>query len=70
MTQEEIETLNRQIHGKEKIQSESEHTNIGLYNINQRLKIYYGIEWGLQISSKKDYWTKIQIKFPLREEEG
>jgi len=40
------------------------HTHIGLINANRRLRIYYGDEYGLSISSSKDNGTCVRIIFP------
>lgn len=37
---------------------------IGLRIVNQRIKLYYGDDYGLQISSKKGEYTKVILKLP------
>lgn len=41
--------------------------SIGLYNINQRLKLSYGQEYGIKISSQTGEGTTVQIVIPLKE---
>lgn len=36
--------------------------SIGLYNVNQRLKIYYGEKYGLKISSQENIGTAVTIR--------
>lgn len=42
---------------------ESKH--IGLTNVNQRLKLYFGDEYGLEIASKENIETQVTIKLPF-----
>ncbi|NLC65864.1 MAG: histidine kinase [Clostridium sp.] len=41
-------------------------SHIGLYNVDQRLKLYYGKDYGLEIESKKDHYTKVTINVPYK----
>lgn len=53
-------------------QPESEH-GVGLYNINNRVHLYYGTEYGLNIKSQPDKGTVVTLTIPLinlREEES
>ncbi|WP_164473094.1 sensor histidine kinase [Clostridium sp. E02] len=38
---------------------------IGLYNINNRIKLFYGQEYGLVIQSKQNFGTLVTIKIPV-----
>lgn len=38
---------------------------IGLYNINNRIKLFYGFEYGLFIQSKENFGTLVTLKIPL-----
>lgn len=40
-------------------------THLGLKNINNRIKLYYGSAYGLSIESKKGEYTKISIRIPV-----
>lgn len=41
----------------------------GLDNVNLRLKLLYGNEYGLTVESEKNLWTKFTITIPFTEEE-
>ncbi len=60
MSQEKIEAVLQD--GKR------ENTGIGIKNVNDRLKIYFGKEYGLQISSKPDEGTCVTIRMPKQRE--
>ncbi len=60
MTQDEIEHMKENIYHHPKESSKS----IGLYNINQRIKLCYGDRYGLTIKSKKDWGTLIIMVIP------
>jgi two-component system sensor histidine kinase YesM len=36
----------------------------GIYNVNERLKLYYGDAYGLTLESKEKEWTKVTIVIP------
>lgn len=40
-------------------------SSIGVYNVNQRLKLIYGVEYGLSYKSEYGKYTDVQIKLPL-----
>lgn len=44
----------------------SDKSSFGLYNIHQRLKLFYGDEFGLQIRSKLDVGTVIEFEIPQK----
>lgn len=43
----------------------SREDGIGLYNINNRMKLFYGSEYGLTIKSKMNFGTLVTLKIPL-----
>ena len=54
---------------KEKIKNkENDSQMVGILNVNQRIKIKYGSEYGLEIDSQEGIGTKITIKLPYIEE--
>lgn len=63
MTQEEIDGINQSIY---KLQRESA-KRIGLYNIYQRIQLYYGKDFGFQIKSKKHWGTLVTLILPAQE---
>ena len=42
-------------------------TGIGIYNVNRRIKLTFGDEYGLEIESTKGRGTKVMIRLPKRE---
>jgi two-component system, sensor histidine kinase YesM len=45
---------------------EDGHNNIGLRNINQRLKLIYGAEFGIDIESIQGQWTRVSLVIPTQ----
>lgn len=39
--------------------------NIGLYNINQRIKLFYGTQYGIQVESELERGTKVLMLLPV-----
>ncbi len=62
MTPEEVEQMKQNIYHHPKESSRS----IGLYNINQRIKLCYGDSYGLTIKSKKNWGTLIIMEIPAQ----
>lgn len=60
MTPEELNRLRENINGD--VIKESAH--IGLSNVNQRIRLYYGNEYGLIIDSREGIGTRVTIRFP------
>ena len=48
----------------------SDHTGIGIKNVNDRLKIYFGEGYGITIDSEPDVGTTVTIRMPQVREEG
>jgi len=44
-------------------------SKVGLNNINERIKLYYGKEYGLSIETKLGTGTKVIVKIPARQED-
>lgn len=44
----------------------SDQTHIGIHNVNQRIRLLYGEEYGIQVESQKGVGTKVRIRFPYR----
>ena len=42
-------------------------TGIGLYNVDQRLKFYFGNTYGLNVMSTKNVGTVVEVMLPLNE---
>ncbi|MDD6065376.1 MAG: sensor histidine kinase [Firmicutes bacterium] len=60
MTEEKVKKL---LVGE--IQSSGGHSGIGVSNVNQRLKLYFGEEYGLSIQSEPDAGTRITAHLPI-----
>ena len=43
-------------------------TGIGIRNVNDRLKIYFGKQYGLRITSEPDVGTCVEIRMPRIQE--
>lgn len=42
--------------------------HIGMHNVLQRIRLYYGIQYGLTIDSKENTYTSVTITLPLEED--
>ncbi|WP_322020571.1 sensor histidine kinase [Clostridium butyricum] len=58
--EEKILTLNKALHTKQNTSK-----SIGMRNVNQRIKIYYGKEYGVYIESVLKVGTRVIITLPL-----
>lgn len=65
MEEEELKALRENIEKKDISRSKS----IGLYNINQRLKLSYGQSCGIKINSTPGQGTTIQLIIPINKDE-
>ena len=45
-------------------------TGIGMKNVNDRLQIYFGRQYGLRVSSELDIGTRVEIRMPKIREAG
>ncbi len=63
MDAENLENLQRAIQTKDMGRTQS----IGLYNINQRLKLLYGEEYALRIDSKTGRGTRVRLRIPAKQ---
>lgn len=62
MTEEQLTELLRRMRAE---QSDDSHKSIGLYNIDQRIRLYYGESFGLDITSTRHIGTQVRIHLPL-----
>lgn len=51
-------------------QDSQDRTGIGIKNVNDRLQIYFGRQYGLRITSELDVGTRVEIRMPKIREEG
>lgn len=49
----------------EKVRQPDGHTHIGLINVDRRLKLYYGLEFGISIKSSPGQGTSVKISLPI-----
>lgn len=67
MSEEKMRTLNDQFQAPlnyDEVSTDTPERSIGLYNINSRLRLYYGESYFITIESKDHKYTKVQIKLP------
>jgi two-component system sensor histidine kinase YesM len=61
MTEDELFVINNNIQGLKR----KSNTSIGLYNINQRIKLFYGEAYGVEIQSCQAEGTLVTLTIPL-----
>ena len=67
MSEEELAQLYKKIAGE--IETESGSGNgIGLKNVQDRIRMSFGEEYGIEIASQKGCYTKVTIRIPFRKE--
>ena len=66
---ETLEVLENDINEKE-LQDKKENPHFGLWNSNQRLKLYFGEEYGIQMESEKGKYTSVTVRIPEKKYEG
>lgn len=64
MTEEEQENLRRKIDGELETSGGSGN-GIGLKNVQDRIHIAFGPEYGISVTSKKDLFTQVSIRIPF-----
>ena len=71
MAPETLEQLQKLLEEKPRFGELSQHANesIGLKNINARIRLYYGVDYGLSVKSEQGCGTIVQIKIPELAEE-
>lgn len=64
MEQEVLEEINENMKHN---QTEKEVTHIGINNVNSRIKLYYGVDYGIHMSGVLGEGTTTTIKIPFKE---
>lgn len=64
MTEEQMDKLRKKISGEIE-NSGSSGNGIGLKNVQDRIKVSFGDDYGISIASKVDCFTKVIVKIPL-----
>lgn len=59
MTEDIVESLLEKVHASKK------GSGVGLRNVNERIKLYFGPTYGLEINSEPDEGTSIKIHIPI-----
>lgn len=54
---------------RDKKESQKHFTGIGIHNVDDRIKLIYGEEYGIRVESKLNQGTKITIRLPIQEGE-
>ena len=68
MDKDTLEKLNQRMH--DKIRENRETRGYGIWNVNQRIKMFYGEQYGITIESVFRYGTKISITIPAKVKKG
>ena len=68
MSEEEVSKLYKKISGEIETSGGSGN-GIGLKNVQDRIKMSFGQNYGIEISSKLGCYTKIMVRIPLRKKE-
>ncbi len=66
MTEEVLEEVNSKLF----TDSYSHQRSIGLKNVDTRMKLYFGREYGVEITSQKSQYTKVIIRMPYQKGSG
>lgn len=63
MNEEELRELRKRIYANERVTEEGGH-GIGLKNVQDRIQMYFGEEYGIEVYSKEKCFTKVLIQMP------
>lgn len=68
MTVEELELINLKLSNVNKVYeiNKKNKKSIGLENVNKRIKLFYGNNYGLKIESKQGEYTSVIITIPIK----
>lgn len=65
ITPTKLEELSRSLEGEQvEVISTTGHSSIGIKNVDQRIKAYYGKEYGVQVESDINVGTTVTVKIP------
>jgi two-component system sensor histidine kinase YesM len=67
MTEEDIRELNRNLNegNDDYLFSENSGMGIGLKNVNRRIKLFYGVEYGVRVESIYEEYMKVVVTIPV-----
>ena len=60
--QDKLQELRKQLEPRDEL----EEYHIGLRNVNERIKLYYGHDYGIAINSIMNRGTRVELQFPLK----
>lgn len=66
MSPERLEELNFRTHNGNGTRSEGSHNGIAMYNVDRRIKLYFGPEYGINIFSCEGMGTDVELRMPYR----
>ncbi|MDF1569374.1 MAG: histidine kinase, partial [Spirochaetaceae bacterium] len=66
LTAARIREIHRHLDGQDDLDND---IGIGLKNVHQRLKLYYGEQAGLRFSSLADEYTEVTVRIPILDDE-
>ena len=62
---EQLEQINQYLdHGEENLKRQEEQ-GYGIFNINRRLKLLYGKQYGIRVQSQYGAYTRVNILLPV-----
>ncbi|MGG3470249.1 sensor histidine kinase [Neobacillus pocheonensis] len=64
LTKEKLKEVNEVLHSKNSM--ENKQHGYGLFNVNDRIKLVYGSDYGLKIESEYTEWTMVKIILPVQ----
>ena len=63
MDEATLQELRNKIYAKERVTEEGAH-GIGLKNVQDRIQMYFGEDYGIEVYSKENCFTKVLIHMP------
>lgn len=67
---EDVHAMLMDMRGEEGRHSGKRMTGIGLRNVDERIRVFYGDEYGLEVRSREGHGTRVTYTLPLLAEEG
>ncbi len=69
LTEREIGEINKRLSQSDRAYFEErdagKHKSVGLDNVNRRIKLFYGEQYGLRLESKKGEYTRVLVTIPV-----
>lgn len=62
MSRKQVETLQKSLDTLQRPQTSQK--GYGLFNVNERVKLFYGAEYGVKVDSRQGEWTEVSIYIP------